>query len=136
MLSYSHFCKPSMAKISFLVFWANLEVIFRGEGVKMRQNPWNLIMRKFSLLSESKIGFPVAQTVVELLTIFYTLPPKVDFSIFRIIKANYARTRFFPNMPFSGKVKKPLVLPFWAFSAKSHDSIFLKMPKTIKNGHF
>ena len=39
-------------------------------------------------------------------------------------------------MPFSGKVKKPLVLPSWAFSAKSRDSIFLKMAKTFKNGHF
>ena len=87
LLNYSHFCRPNMAKISILVFWANLEVIFRAEGVKISKNRWHTHVREFSLLSESKIRFPVAQTVVELLTIFYTLPPKSGFLDFRIINA-------------------------------------------------
>ena len=87
----------------FLVFWANLVVIFRGEGVKIWKNRWNCHVREFSLLSESKIGFPIPRTVVELLTIFYTLPPKSGFLDFRIINANLCKNQIFPRHAVFGK---------------------------------
>ena len=37
---------------------------------------------------------------------------------------------------FREKLKYLKFFPFKAFAAKSNDSIFLKMPKTFKNGHF
>ena len=49
------------------------------------------------------IGFPIPRTVVELLTIFYTLPPKSGFSDFRIINANLCENQIFPRHAVFGK---------------------------------
>ena len=78
-------------------------VILRGEGVKISQNRWHTHVREFSLLSESKIRFSIPIAVLKLLTIFYTLPPKVDFSIFDIFNVNLFENQIFPDHAVFGK---------------------------------
>ena len=104
--------------------------------MKISKNRWNSHVREFSSLSESKIRFPIPIAVLKLLTIFYTLPPKVDFSIFDIFNVNLCKNQIFPKHAVFGKswkiIRFSIICLFRAFSWLN----FLKNAKNLQKRLF